>query len=381
LAPIQSPAMCAAIYLRKYKSVGDDLAFISPCIGKKIEFSDPNTFGYVKYNVTIAKINEYIQDNHINLMDYPPDDFDDKPCDLGFTFSRPGGLRENVEYYTDGTAWVKQVEGIQEAVDYLEQYEKRLRVKHQTPLLVDILNCSNGCNVGTGTEREVQLDDIDYKTNKQKARFMKENPAAQDSISFAAFDQMFSLKDFWRNYTDCSKQVQNASPQEIENVFLMLGKTTPESRKINCFSCGYGNCHEFANAIAIGNNDMRNCINYSRQKLRNGREEFDTIFQLLEKRVAQIDSNLEMIKTSSSNLNKISLQTKIISLNASIESARAGVAGKAFSVVAFEIKNLAEKSERIVDANVTSQKQIMSDIRNLEAAIEDIKQKIDGVLQ
>jgi iron only hydrogenase large subunit-like protein len=54
LAPIQSPAMCAAIYLRKYKNVGDDLAFLSPCIGKKIEFTDPNTFGYIKYNVTIA---------------------------------------------------------------------------------------------------------------------------------------------------------------------------------------------------------------------------------------------------------------------------------------------------------------------------------------
>jgi methyl-accepting chemotaxis protein len=286
-----------------------------------------------------------------------------------------------VEYYTGGTAWVKQVEGIQEAVEYLEQYEKRVRAKYQTPLLVDILNCSNGCNVGTGTNQEVQVDDIDYKTNQQKAMFIKEKPAAQDSMSFAAFDQMFSLKDFIRNYTDCSKQVQNASPQEIENVFLQLGKTTPESRKINCFSCGYGSCHEFANAIAIGNNDMRNCINYSRQKLRSGKEEFDTIFQSLKARVAQIDSNLEMIKASSSNLNKISLQTKIISLNASIESARAGEAGKAFSVVAYEIKDLAEKSERIVDTNVTSQNQIMCDIRDFEVAIEDIKQKIDGILQ
>lgn len=381
LAPIQSPAMCAAIYLRKYKAVRDDLAFLSPCIGKKAEFSDPNTFGYVKYNVTFAKLEKYLQENHINLMNYHSDEFDDKPCDLGFAFSRPGGLRENVEYYTGGTAWVKQVEGIQEAVKYLEQYEKRVRAKQQTPLLVDILNCSNGCNVGTGTDREVQLDDIDYKTNQQKARFLKEKPAAQDSMLFQTFDKMFSLKDFWRNYTDCSKQVQNASPKEIENVFLLLGKTTPESRKINCFSCGYGSCHAFANAIAIGNNDMRNCINYSRQKLRSGRKEFDTIFQSLETRVAQIDSNLEIIKSSSSNLNKISLQTKIISLNASIESARAGEAGKAFSVVASEIKGLAEESERIVDANVTSQNQIMGDIRNFEAAIEDIKQKIDGVLQ
>ncbi|MGE4485911.1 MAG: [Fe-Fe] hydrogenase large subunit C-terminal domain-containing protein, partial [Oscillospiraceae bacterium] len=36
LAPIHSPAMCAAIYLRKYKNITDELAFISPCIGKKV---------------------------------------------------------------------------------------------------------------------------------------------------------------------------------------------------------------------------------------------------------------------------------------------------------------------------------------------------------
>ncbi len=381
LAPIQSPATCAAIFLRKYKDVGDDLAFLSPCIGKKTEFIDPNTFGYIKYNVTMAKLNEYLQNNHIDLKNYPSDEFDDKPCDLGFAFSRPGGLRENVEYYTGGTTWVKQVEGIEEAIEYLEQYEKRVRTRQPTPLLVDVLNCSNGCNVGTGTDSEVQLDDIDYKTNLQKARFMKEKPSAQASTSFAEFDQMFALDDFWREYTDCSKQVQNATLQEIENVFLLLGKTTPESRRINCFSCGYGSCNEFANAIAIGNNDVRNCINYSRQKLISGKEKFDTVFQSLEASVVQIDSNLAMIKSSSSELNKISLQTKIISLNASIESARAGEAGRAFSVVASEIKNLAEKSEEIVDANVTSQNQIMSDIQNLEVALQDIKQKIDSILQ
>ncbi|SHI03792.1 [Fe-Fe] hydrogenase large subunit C-terminal domain-containing protein [Clostridium grantii] len=34
LSPIHSPMMCTAIYLRKYADVRDEIAFLSPCIGK-----------------------------------------------------------------------------------------------------------------------------------------------------------------------------------------------------------------------------------------------------------------------------------------------------------------------------------------------------------
>lgn len=35
LAPVHSPAMCTAIYLKKYKKIADDIALLSPCIAKK----------------------------------------------------------------------------------------------------------------------------------------------------------------------------------------------------------------------------------------------------------------------------------------------------------------------------------------------------------
>jgi len=380
LAPIHSPTLCAAIYLRKYKSIDDELAFISPCIGKKVEFTDENTYGYVKYNVTISKLKKYMKENSINLSSYPSVNFDDKPCDLGFTFSRPGGLRENVEYYA-GDVWVKQVEGIKEAYNYLEEYKSRIQKHKKTPLLVDILNCIHGCNIGTAIDDKLEVDDIDYRTNQLKNKYVEDNPNPRESQSFEEFDRMFALEDYIRKYSDLSHQIQKASEKDIEEVFNLLGKTTPESRSINCFACGYGNCRTFATAVANGHNDIRNCVNYSRMKLKTGRDEFDSLFEALEKQILKINDSLENIKGSSKGLNNIALQTKIISINASIESAHAGQFGKSFAIVASEIKNLAEKSEELINSNQTNQDSIVGDIIALEKVIDGIKEKMDSTLQ
>ena len=48
--------MCMAIYIRKYLGINDEIAFISPCIAKKLEIDDPNTYGYIKYNVTLTSL-------------------------------------------------------------------------------------------------------------------------------------------------------------------------------------------------------------------------------------------------------------------------------------------------------------------------------------
>ena len=61
LAPIHSPMMCAAIYMREYEKIKGPFAFISPCIAKKDEIEDPNTKGIIKYNITFKKLIEYIR--------------------------------------------------------------------------------------------------------------------------------------------------------------------------------------------------------------------------------------------------------------------------------------------------------------------------------
>ncbi|MGD9581424.1 MAG: [Fe-Fe] hydrogenase large subunit C-terminal domain-containing protein, partial [Vampirovibrionia bacterium] len=88
LAPIHSPALCTAVYLKKHAKIEDNIAFLSPCIGKIEEFNDKNTKGLVTYNLTFKKLKQYIENNRIHLRGCDEVEYDDIGCGLGLTFSR-----------------------------------------------------------------------------------------------------------------------------------------------------------------------------------------------------------------------------------------------------------------------------------------------------
>ena len=167
LIPVQSPLICAAIYYKDYIGCKEEFAFISPCIAKKSEIDSEETKNYVKYNVTIEKLVNYIKENNIDLNSYVEEDIKEKNA-FGFLYSRPGGLKENVQQiYPD--FWIRQVEGQQLVYEYLKIYEKRSKLDKQLPSLVDALNCEFGCNVGTGMSKgHLEVDDIDAKFNNEK---------------------------------------------------------------------------------------------------------------------------------------------------------------------------------------------------------------------
>lgn len=271
LAPIHSPMMCTAVYLKKYAGVYDDLAFLSPCIGKINEINDPNTDQYVQYNLTFKKLNEYLEANGVNLSAYKPAAFEDIGCSLGCLFSRPGGLKENVEAKVKG-AWVRQVEGHSHAYSYLEEYSDRLKGNQPVPLLVDILNCDKGCNIGTATAKNITVDDADVTLNALKAEKLRDKGGKLITRKidwlYGLFDQKLRLDDFSRRYHAAEKSNTLKEPTEAdyEEIFNKLHKTTKRDRALNCTACGYNTCREMVKAILNGLNVISNCMDFNKRE-------------------------------------------------------------------------------------------------------------------
>ena len=269
LAPVHSPTLCTAIFLNKYAKTADRVAFLSPCIGKIDEFTDTNTNGFVSYNVTYGKLAEYMKTKGVHLADYDEADFDDIGCWLGCVYSRPGGLRENVETLVPG-AWVRQIEGQHHAYPYLREYGKRVQGKKPVPLLVDILNCANGCNRGTATLKHVSVDDADATLNALKVLKLEEKagPFKKKSAElFSMFDAKLDLRDFIRPYKNRKLLLAEPTRDELEAIYRGLHKYTDDSRKINCSACGYDTCGDMAKAIHNGVNSNINCIDFNRHEI------------------------------------------------------------------------------------------------------------------
>lgn len=142
LAPIHSPAVCAAIYIKKYKNISKDIVMLSPCIAKSDEFSDENTNGYIKYNVTFKNLMTYLEDNNINLNSYEEVDFNNDDASLGKIYSMPGGLKENV-WARNNSISIRQIEGHQEFIDYLNVVDEYNAKNKKLPNIIDILTCCN----------------------------------------------------------------------------------------------------------------------------------------------------------------------------------------------------------------------------------------------
>ncbi len=274
LFPIQSPLICTAIYAKKYMNITDKLAFISPCIAKKMEIDDPNTHGYVSYNLTFKHFMKYMRDN--NLMGEPYND--EIEYGLGSYFPVTSGLMQNIFWFLGEDAYVRTMCGEKRMFSYLEKNKESI-LKGINPFkCIDALNCSEGCLSGTGCDTETQHSDkpiINLTNIRDGIKTMDPNsPWARNIPPFKRLENLnrhfesLDFNDFKREYTDRSSSCSYIIPTEedYDRIFKQMNKFTEDERSINCAACGYDSCKDMAMAIHNGLNFKENCIYYLRHE-------------------------------------------------------------------------------------------------------------------
>lgn len=105
------------------------------------------------------------------------------------------------------------------------------------------------------------------------------------------------------------------------------------------------------------------------EKLDSSLNDLQSAFTVSSSTVNELVSKLESVNTITDSISQIAGQTNLLSLNAAIEAARAGEAGKGFSVVAGEVRKLADNSKQAVQSITKILEEIKKDILNASTAM------------
>ena len=394
LSPVNSPMANTGIFMHVYAGLKEDLAFISPCIAKYDEVNHPGTPDYFKYNVTFQHLKEYLERHNVRLGEYEESEFDDMGYGLGSIYPRPGGLKENVEVHVKD-AWIHQCEGPHKVYDYLSGYAKRVESGKPLPILVDVLNCESGCNIGTGAviRSDKEIDEVDYIMNGERKNLDKQMIGFKKNIPkmFKYFDENLKLKDFIRTYTNDYIKAEEVSEAEIRNAMQEMKKNNFAEQNFDCSACGYKSCKEMAKAIVMGYNNPKNCVRYKHKILEEVKNELAEeteslveavniqrennvkIFDELEKFTVTMKTEIRKTIENAKSISDIADRTKIVALNAGIEAARVGSNGNGFAVVADEVGVLASESKDIVQQTNNNNMELLNMVDDIGVRTKDLK--------
>ncbi|MCL2125505.1 MAG: PAS domain S-box protein [Oscillospiraceae bacterium] len=253
LSPIHSPMGCTCVYVKEYDGNTDSIAALTPCVAKSNEFEET---GLAQYNVTFKKLLEYLESNDIQLPNEETE-FDRAGDGIGALYPMPGGLKENIEFYLGKKVSIDREEGhyVYERLNtYAESPSELL------PNIFDVLNCHEGCNVGTACVDNGNVFAINRVMDISRSIATENRDRSFYEEVYKAYDDKLDVAHFMREYHPIDITIPQISDDDIEKALETLGKTDYERQHIDCGACGSDTCRGMARKIALGINLPANCI-------------------------------------------------------------------------------------------------------------------------
>ena len=201
--------------------------------------------------------------------------------------------------------------------------------------------------------------------------------ASIDSVSHILHDQADNSKKVSGQMFDASKR-QNQSVKDLNLTVEQLSVSVNEiAKSATTLASLVAETKEDGDGM---NGRMKETVSIS-QKGKEVMQGVDTAMQRIDNSVRQLQRAIDQVGNASGEITNITRvigdiadETNLLSLNASIEAARAGAAGKGFTVVALEIGKLAQTS-------MDSVKHIDNLVLEIQALIGDVIEQANGSVE
>ena len=192
-------------------------------------------------------------------------------------------------------------------------------------------------------------------------------------------DQSSNLKEISKGLSTTTTDISDSIKNIVKAISEESGDIINIIEKINEFS---EILNEEADEVQIVSNlamQVENNASTSNKDLlvlTQSLKNFESIFKIFLETLQNMNKNIKKVNDITDLINNVAEQTNLLALNAAIEAARAGDAGRGFTVVANEIRKLSEKTKESSVSITSLTDSILKSSKNLVSKTSEMNSEL-----